>query len=201
MLPVIMKRQEAQLKGKNTGQLEIKRAYDKIYAWFFAFPEGEFSLNDLAEELSISKTTAKAVVQQLVAEGFLEASQLGKMWRIRANQTHQYFRTRKIPFNLRQVYESGVIEWIETRAPNAKAIILFGSYRKGDDNDKSDLDIAIEITGSQKLDIVTVMIQELGYRKNVKASIHFFSRDNIDLNLFASIANGIILSGFLEVKP
>ena len=41
----------------------------------------------------------------------------------------------------------------------------------------------------------------IGYRKNVPVNVHVFSRNKIDLNLFANIANGIILEGFLEVRP
>jgi len=31
--------------------------------------------------------------------------------------------------------------------------------------------------------------------------LHIFSRNKVDLNLFANISNGIILDGFLEVHP
>lgn len=188
------------LKGIKISQLELERAYDKIHAWFFAFPQGEFSLNDLAAELEISKTTANVVISQLIQDGFLNVSKLGKLWRIKTNQDHKWFTTRKIPFNLRLVYECGIIGWIEQHVQNAKAIILFGSYRSGDDIEKSDLDIAVEVSGNQKLEIFTVTILEVGYRKNVRANVHLFSRNHVDINLFASIANGIVLSGFLEVK-
>lgn len=195
-----MKQKTTLIKGIKINQLEIERAYDKIHAWFFAFPQSEFSLNELTEELEISKTTANLVVSQLVEDGFLDVSKLGKLWRIKANQDHKWFETRKIPFNLRIVYECGVREWIEQNIQNAKAIVLFGSYRMGDDIKESDLDIAVEVGGNQNLEIFPVIIQELGYRKNVKASIHLFSRNHIDINLFASIANGIVLNGFLEVR-
>ena len=46
-----------------------------------------------------------------------------------------------------------------------------------------------------------VGLEKLGFRTNVKVNLHIFSRNKIDLNLFANIANGIILSGFLEVLP
>ena len=44
-------------------------------------------------------------------------------------------------------------------------------------------------------------MQALGYRKNIKVNLHVFSRKHIDLNVFANIANGIVLNGFLEVRP
>src|SRR3989344_70687 len=82
------------IKGVSISDLE--RAYDKIHAWFFAYPTKEFSLNDLVENLGMSKTTAGIVVSQLYREGFLKAERLGKIWRIKANLDHKYFKTRKI---------------------------------------------------------------------------------------------------------
>lgn|SRR3989344_3829979 len=181
---------------------ELERAYDKLHAWFFAYPQNEFSLNDLAKELEIAKNTANTVVSHLEKEKFLEIKVLGKrLWRIKANTKHPYFITRKIPFNLKLIYESGVLEWITERIPGARAVILFGSYRKGDDIPESDVDIAVEVLENESIRTMTLTVQNLGYRKQVPIQIHIFSRNKVDLNLFANIANGIVLSGFLEVRP
>ena len=179
---------------------EFERAYDKIQEWFFAFPEEEFSLNDIAEALGIAKSSANTIVSQLVHDGFLTLTILGKLWRIKANPQHQWFTTRKIPFNLKLVYESGIFDWVEQYVPMAKVIILFGSYRKGDDIKTSDLDIAVEITEEKELSISKARIKKLGYRKDINVNFHIFSRKKIDINLFANIANGIVLNGFLEVR-
>ena len=193
-----MLKKKSKIKGKSIDELE--RAYDKAHAWFFAYPEEEFSLNDIAQKLKIAKTTANIVISQLARDGFISVSKLGKLWRIKANQRHRWFTTRKIPFNLRIVYESEIIDWVEREIPNAKSIILFGSYRSGDDIKTSDLDIAVEIPEENDLDIWKAYIKNLGYRENVTVNIHLFSRKKIDINLFANIANGIILKGFLEVR-
>ena len=124
------------------------------------------------------------------------------MWRISCNLRHPYNLTRKIGYNLILVYESMVLEKIRKQIPNSKSIILFGSYRKGDDNEKSDIDLAVEVVDDEDVEIKELeTIPQLGYRKNVKVNMHIFSRNRINLNLFANIANGIILQGFLEVKP
>jgi predicted nucleotidyltransferase len=180
---------------------ELERAYDKAHAWFFAYPTKEFSLNELQKHLGISKTTANILFSQLNNEGFVSIEKLGKIWRIKANLDHPHFISRKIPFNLQMVYESGIINWIKDNIPNNRAIILFGSYRKGDDNEESDLDIAVETISNEPIKILSgLIIKNLGYRENVEANIHIFSRNNIDLNLFSNIANGIVLDGFLEVR-
>ena len=177
-------------------------AYQKVLEWFFAYPTDEFTLNDVYKELDIAKTTARKTVLRLVNEGFLTVRKLGKLWRINSNQQHQYFITKKIPYNLMLVYASRAVYYVLQQVPSARAIILFGSYRKGDDENGSDLDIAVEVLGDKEMEVREVgLIRQFGYRKNVKVNLHIFSRSKVDFNVFTSIANGILLHGLLEVKP
>lgn len=187
---------------KKTDVAELKEPYTKCVQWFFAYPDKEIGLNNLAEALGIAKTTARRVVLQLVNEGFLVKEELGKVWRIYCNKNHVYNHTLKIAFNLEKVYLSGILPEIYRIIPNARAVVLFGSYRKGDDTENSDVDIAVEVLGNKELKIIELgILPELGHRKNVAVNLHIFSRNKIDLNLFSNIANGIVLEGFLEARP
>lgn len=181
---------------------ELNRTFNEVLHWFFAYPTIEVTLNELSKETKTSKTTAKRIVDELIKTGFLDRIVIGRLWRIRANQGHQFFKTIKIPYNLNLVYNTGILDLINQQMPNARAIILFGSYRKGDDIPTSDLDIAVEVIGDQPLRVYILgVIKKFGYRENVKVNVHVFSRNHIDLNVFANIANGILLQGFLEVRP
>ncbi|HLD55163.1 MAG TPA: nucleotidyltransferase domain-containing protein [Candidatus Nanoarchaeia archaeon] len=189
-------------KEEKLQQVKKSEAIFKIIYWFFAFPEKEISLNDLAKNVGISKTNANKIVTYLVKEDFLKKEILGKTWRISCNPAHKYNITLKIPFNLGQIYESRIIDKIMKKIPNAKSIILFGSCRKGDDTEKSDIDIAVEVAENAELEIYKMgNLEQFGYRKNIPINLHIFSKNKIDLNLFSNIANGIVLSGFLEAKP
>jgi predicted nucleotidyltransferase len=77
---------------------------------------------------------------------------------------------------------------------------LFGSYRKGEDISTSDIDIAIEDNDTK--DHQTHPLREPDFEKLLgrNIQIHLFSRKNVDHNVFNNIANGIVLSGFLEVR-
>ena len=183
------------------GHINLNEAYQKMLIWFFCFPDKEFSLNEISNSLNISKTTANKVIKELKNEGFLSIEVLGKIWRISSNRYHFYNFSRKISYNLMMLYNSGIIEEIKKSVGNPRAIILFGSYRKGDDNEKSDIDIAVEVLGNKEPRIIEFgVIDKFLYRKNVVINLHIFSRNKVDLNLFSNIANGIILDGFLEVK-
>jgi predicted nucleotidyltransferase len=189
-------------KLKKSKVIELNEAYQKTLHWFFCFPEREIGLNDLSEALKISKTTAKRIVLQLMEEGFLKREIIGKLWRISCNQNHQYNTIRKVPYNLALIYNTYILEKIHEKIRNPKAVILFGSYRKGDDNEKSDIDIAVEVVGNEDVKIIELgVVGELGYRKNVPINLYVFSRNKVDINLFSNIANGIVLEGLLEVRP
>ena len=204
----MVKKQHIKTKFMEFTKLQnLNEAYQKVLRWFFSFPTKEISLTDLAHNLDISKTTANKVVTMLEKERFLLKNVLGKVWRISCNQQHVYNLSRKIAYNLNVIYESPIIQSIHDYIQsefkqNSRVIILFGSYRKGDDTEKSDIDIAVEILGNQSLSIQEFRVfPNFEYRENVKINLHIFSRNKIDLNLFSNIANGIVLDGFLEARP
>jgi len=186
---------------EKTNLIETNETYQKILYWFFSFPNKEVGLSELAKELKISKTTANKKINRLVKEDFLKKEIIGKSWRLSCNTNHTYNKSRKISYNLSMVYESGIVDKIIGRFGNAKAIVLFGSYRKGDDNEKSDIDIAVETLNENGTRIEEfVIIKKFGYRKDVKVNLYIFVRDKVNTNLFSNISNGIVINGFLEVK-
>jgi len=189
-------------KEKHFQLLEEMEAGVKVLYWFFDFPSKEMSLNDLSEAVGISKTTANKVVTKFVQEGFLKKQVLGKIWRISCNIAHPHNLIAKVPYHLTAIYQSGILDAIYKQIPSPRVVILFGSYRKGDDNEQSDIDIAVEVLGNEEMKLQELgRLEKLGFRTNVKVNLHIFTRNKIDLNLFANIANGIVLSGFLEARP
>jgi len=189
------------MKFKGIPTKELEKAYMKSLEWFFAFPMAKIGLTELTRNIHTSKTATKEAVEKLIEQNFITREVIGKAWLLSTNQKNRDFSNKKISSNLNNIYESNIIKEINKVYPQAKVIILFGSYRWGDDHEKSDIDIAIEILGS-KMEIINLgIIEQLGYRKNIPVNLHLFSRSKIDINLFSNIANGIVLDGFLEVKP
>ena len=186
---------------KKISIMKLSAAYNRILNYFFSFPSQAIGLNDLSQATKISKTSAKEAVLQLEKEKFLNREEIGRTWRITANPNHAYLMTRKVPQSLRLIYESGAVDLIREKYPSAKAIVLFGSFRTGSDNEKSDIDIAVEILGNKEPKVEQLeIIEHFGYRSKVPINLFIFSRNKIDINIFNNIANGIILDGFLEVK-
>ncbi len=183
-------------------RLFIQNSLQRVLEVLFRYPETEFSLSDLAKEAAVAKPHIGVILSDLEQLGFISITKLTKIWRIKANQQSENFIKSKIVYNLHFLYQSGLVEFLIEHFENPKAIVLFGSFRKGEDFSTSDIDIAIE---SETEEYKTVRLATLigAFEREIgrKIQIHLFNRRNIDLHVFNNIANGILLAGFLEVKP
>ena len=183
-------------------KLLVETARQRVVEVIYRYPDKEFSLSELAKEAGVAKAHIGKILDELYKIEFIEIVKLSKIWRIKANQRSWVFVKSKIIYNLNFVYQSGLVEFLDEHFNHPKSIILFGSFRKGDDLSASDIDIAIETDEAE--DYSTVYLKELSEFEstiNRKIQLHLFNKKNIDLNIFNNIANGIVLFGFLEVKP
>ena len=176
-------------------------AKNRVLEVLFKYPEKEFSLSDLASEANAAKANIGTMLEEFLDMEIISIEKLSKIWRIKANQTNWFYIRSKIVYNLNFIYQSGIVEFLIDHFKNPKAIVLFGSFRKGEDLSNSDLDIAIE--SDEVNEYRTTGLRELiEFEKIIgrKIQIHLFNRENTDINVFNNIANGILLWGFLEVK-
>ncbi len=181
--------------------LLLQTSAQRILAVFYHYPEKEFSLSDLAREAGVAKTHIGIVLQHLQSIDFIEITKLSKIWRIKANQQNWNFMKGKIIFNLNFVYQSGLVEFLNTEFNNPRSIVLFGSFRRGEDISTSDIDIAIEMPAAGEYQTVNhKQLENFEKEINRKIQLHLFDKKNVDLNVFNNIANGIVLKGFLEVS-
>ncbi len=182
-------------------KLYEETAKNKIMAVLFKYPEKEFSLSDLAKEASVAKANIGKILEEFREAGLIFIEKLSKIWRIKANQTNWIYIRGKIVYNLNFIYMSGLVEFLIDYFKNPKSIVLFGSFRKGEDLSGSDIDIAIESDEAEEYQI-TGLRELTEFEKIIgrKIQIHLFSREDVDIGVFNNIANGILLWGFLEVK-
>ncbi len=170
-------------------------------------------MSEIAELAGVSKSMTSTILREMEEGEFITIKEFGKVWRVQANMDSQDFKNWKIVNSLTNFYQSGIIEFIADRL-NPKAVILFGSFRWGEDRKGSDIDIAVEV--AEKTKYRTISLSRMAnqekaheFAKDIKETekeiernfqIHIFNRDSIDNNLFNNIANGIVLYGFLEVN-
>ena len=187
--------------SKKEQMFENKTSMQKVLELFFSSQYKEFTLTDVAGQSGVSKSQASSIVKGLSKKEIIVLKELGKkVWRIRANNESFEFKKRKIAYNLALIYSTRIVETLNEIYKNPKAIILFGSFRWGENGENSDIDIAIEVVKEKAIEILELKeLEEIGKALGEKIKIHVFNRKKIDRNLLANIANGIVLYGFLEI--
>ena len=87
----------------------------------------------------------------------------------------------------------GLVNYLHEKFP-LNVIILFGSYSRGEDIEKSDIDIALDT--KEKI----LELKEFEKKLNKKINIEFIDFNKISKELRDNIINGIILSGYMQLK-
>ena len=187
---------------KGYQQYYMKSAFLRVMSIFFLYPDKEFSLSEIASEAEVKKSNVGKILNELYKYEFINIVKLKNIWRIKANRENWKFIKHKISYNISFIYSRGLVEFLVQHFKNPKAIILFGSFRKGEDTSDSDIDIAIWDDNVKEYELKR--LRELSDFENVinrKIQIHLFNSKVVDINTFNNIANGILLFGLLEVRP
>jgi len=180
----------------------LESAFMRVMTVFFTYPDREFSLSEVSKLAKVKKSNIGRVLDRLYEMEFINIVKLSNIWRIRANKDNWNFIKYKISFNLAFVYNSGLVEFLINHFSNPKSITLFGSFRNGEDNSESDIDIAI--WDDNVKEYKTTGLRELNnFEKEInrKIQIHLFNDKVAEINTFNNISNGIVLFGSLEVRP
>jgi predicted nucleotidyltransferase len=162
-------------------KLYEETAKNKVAEVLFNYPEKEFSLSDLSREAEVAKANIGNILEEFQKADLITIEKLSKIWRIKSNQANWFFIRSKIVYNLNFIYKSGLVEFLVDYFKNPKAVILFGSFRKGEDISSSDIDIAIESSEAKSYE--TIGLKELSEFEKVigkKIQIHFFNRKDTD---------------------
>jgi predicted nucleotidyltransferase len=145
----------------------------------------------MAEETELSPSTVSRLAEELEKTGIIELDREGIRTEIRATG-NQRFRDLKKVNNLKRITESGIVDKIYD-ATVPEALVLFGSYSRGEDDKNSDIDIAI-ING-RKIDYGLEINEEI----NRPINIVNVDLEEVDKNFKETLANGIVLRGYIEL--
>src|SRR3989344_258954 len=161
------------------------------------FIKSGMSLNQrgIARILEVSQPAVMKALPKLEEKGLANVKQdkESKRWSIELNRDNHKSIQLKRADNLKQIYESGLADFLGKEFAGA-TIILFGSYSRGDDTETSDIDIAI--IGRKDKQINTEKFEKLLERK---IHLNFYnSFKEIHKNLKENLCNGIVLYGGVE---
>lgn len=163
---------------------------------FFINPTKEHYLMDISKNVGLAHTSVKKNLNKLIKLGIIneliEKKGHRKFPIYKANINTKIFKKYKSICNIAFILESNVIDFIEEKLM-PKSIVLFGSYKRGEDIEGSDIDLFVECRKEE------LNLEKFEKKLGRKIELHF--NENFTLfpkELKNNIINGIVLSGFLE---
>ncbi|MBS3065576.1 nucleotidyltransferase domain-containing protein [Candidatus Pacearchaeota archaeon] len=180
----------------NIYKLKLTNLQQKILRLLFVDRGKVLNQRQTANLLNVSGAAIIKALPGLVEEDLIVTKQdkETKRWAIELNSdNHRTIQLKRVD-NLKMIYESGLADFLEREFAGA-AVILFGSYSRGEDTITSDIDLAV-IGRKEK----STRIEEYEKILKRKIIINFYpSFKNIHKHLKESILNGIILSGSVDL--
>lgn len=167
-----------------------KNTIEKVMAKFFENPTTEVHLRELSRQMKISMPTIISTTDKLSKEQLLQKKKNKFLTTVKANAENTRFVRLKRVFNIEQIYESGIVDELIKEYNHPQTIVLFGSYSRGEDIERSDIDIGV-IT-NKKTNINTTQYEKKLKRK---ISIHEINLDKVSQEFKNNLCNGIILEG------
>ena len=155
-----------------------------------------FNARAISKSLEVSQPAVAKAIHLLKKKGLIkvEKDKDSGRFSIELNRDKIEVINFKRVENLRMLYESGLVEFLNERFP-ASTILLFGSYSFGEDTINSDIDIAV-IGAKEK----ETNLREFEKKLERKIFLHFYSNlKDINKNLKENILNGILLKGGIEL--
>lgn len=175
----------------------FKESIFKVAEQIFSSPNKTFHIR-LLEKLTKTSTTAiSKAISELKKYGIINLEKTPLTTNIKANQESESYYFYKKIFNLYKLERCGLI-WNLKEAYTPEAIVLFGSYAKGEDIENSDIDILIIST--KKTYDPGKFLQEMEKELARKINLHILeSIQKSPAEFKNTIANGVVLYGYLKL--
>lgn len=122
-------------------QLYQKITQLTILEHFIKNPYERYYLREASRMLDISPMTVKRTLDLLVQERLLVREKFKNQILYKANIDSAAFKHLKAAYNLAWLEEKNLIELLKEKLPGLSALVLYGSFAKGENDEKSDIDL------------------------------------------------------------
>jgi predicted nucleotidyltransferase len=125
----------------NVLQLFIKNPYERYY------------LREASRILDISPMTVKRALDLLVKERLLIREEFKNQILYKGNMESSAFKHLKVAYNVAWLEEKGIVDYLKENLAGLSSLVLYGSFAKGENDEKSDIDILAISSSGKKRDI------------------------------------------------
>jgi len=177
-------------------KLKLTVLQQEILRYLFVNSGKPSNARRIAAALEVSQTGVSKALSGMQKRGLvlMEKDRESGRWNIVQNIESAKVVGIKRAENLRMIYESGLAEFLENELPGA-AIMLFGSYSRGEDVAESDIDMAVIGRKEKSVDLSGF---EKFFRKEI--NLQFYpSFSSIHKSLKENILGGILIAGGVEL--
>ena len=168
---------------------------ERIKEYFFINPTAKLRVRQIERELKLPLPSVIRYCKELEKDGILKKILVSGIAMYSADRSSKKYLFGKKNFNFKIIFESGLIEFLIIELHNP-AIVVFGSYARGEDIESSDVDLYIETSSNKRWNFDK-------YEKILNRKIQIFANKNINeiknKELANNILNGIVLNGYIEV--
>lgn len=175
--------------------MKQKNIKEIIKNYFFLHPTAKFRVRQIERIMKIPLPSVIRYIRELEKEEILKVIITVNVKIYTTNRVSDSFILQKRLFNVQQLFNSGLVEYIKNELSNP-TIIVFGSYSKGEDVESSDIDLYIETQSKKNLSLKNF---EKKLERNIQLFVYKSIKEINNKELSNNIINGIILNGFVEV--
>jgi len=168
---------------------------ERIKGYFFDNPTSKMRVRQIERKVGVPLPSAIRYTKELEKEGILFSLTIANIKVYSADRSSKNYLLDKRLHNIRKVFKSGLIDYLIEKYSNP-AIILFGSYSRGEDIESSDIDFYIETPTKKEFSYEKF---EKKLNRRIQLFVHKEIKKVSNPLLANNIINGIVLNGFVEV--
>lgn len=165
----------------------------RVMELFLKHPEQKFHLRELERLTKLSLPGIKKIVKKIEKENLLTVKKEKLVTNVYATRNEKFIALKRA-YNLNSIFTSGLLTFLKDHYEEPEAIVLFGSYSKGEDISASDIDIAV-ISKKHNTPDVSLFEKRLGR----KIKIYEINIEKAEPEFLNTLANGIVLYGYLRL--
>jgi len=165
----------------------------RVMELFFKSPYSSFHIREIARLTGLSSTGVIKIIKRLKREKLLVSRKSNNLEEIKPDFNGRFLIIKRV-YNIYSLYYSGLVDFIKSYYEMPQSIILFGSYSNGTDTEKSDIDIAV-ISNKKEIPDFAKFKNKLSRKIN----LHIIDIEKTPKEFINSLANGIVLEGFVEM--